>query len=190
MVRSLLCGCYGVSSPIPQSHDPRSVLLGSLKRNAADVGNVSEALLKELKAFIIKDIATWPICEPLEPTEWLEECKLPQFKKDEMLREYNRVYLPQQDSILDKMKNGKFNELRIAKTFGKSETLTDIKTTRAINPTSPAYKYIVGPYFHWLEKFVFFDGPLKNNFVKSVPVKQRPQYINDALGSNYDESKT
>jgi hypothetical protein len=88
----LLCGFFGAVAPVPQAHDPRAVLMGAVKRNASHVGEVDTKLQAEFKQFVLAKIANWPICDVLSHSEWLKECKLPNFKKEEMKREFDTIY--------------------------------------------------------------------------------------------------
>lgn len=189
MLRSLNCGCFGVLPPTPQSHDPMGLLIGSMKRNSAKVGEIEDEILKEVKEFVMREVQIFPKCEPLEAEEWLKECNLPNYKKEEMKKDYQK-YLENKNEYDQKMEDDEWNDLRTATIFGKAEHLTDVKPLRAINPTSSAFKYIVGPYFHWLDKWLFFNGPFADFFVKKIPVKDRPKAIKLRLGNEYKNTKT
>lgn len=190
MLRSLNCGVFGVVAPTPQSHNPLALLLGSLKRNAVKVGSLDSDLKAELAQFVRTQVADFPRCETLDPNEWLIECKLPLYKKQEMIREYEK-FKEQECFYWNKTLRLEWTDLRKSSIFGKAEHLTEYgKTLRAINPTSAAYKYIVGPYFHWLEKYLFYQSKHSKNFIKSVPVKDRPRVIKERLGEEYKDSKT
>lgn len=188
MLRSLTCGMYGAVVTTPQSHDPKMLLLGILKRNCTNVGSLDKNLLSELKEFITNEISSWPKCEILDPEVWLKECKLPAYKKIEMKKEFDREY-PSMEEYLHQFKHGTHNKLRDATVFGKAEYLIGEKTLRAINPTSAAYKYMVGPYFHWMEETIM-KGELKKFFIKGVPVPARPDHILTQLGEKHNTSHT
>lgn len=188
MLRSLTCGMYGAVVTTPQSHDPKMLLLGILKRNCTKVGSLNSSLLLDLKNFIGKEVKSWPKCEILDHDEWLKECKLPAYKKLEMKKEFEKEYISM-ESYLHDFHEGKHNKMRDASVFGKAEYLIGEKTLRAINPTSAAYKYIVGPYFHWMEETIM-KGELKDFFIKGVPVPSRPDHILKQLGDSTETSHT
>lgn len=188
MLRSLTCGMVGAVVTTPQSHDPKMLMAGILRRNCTAVGEVDHDLLEDLKDFVSEEVKSWPVCQTLDHEEWLSKCKLPLYKKQEMTREYTKFY-DTSLSVEDNLKRGIHDPIRDATVFGKAEYLIGEKTLRAINPTSAAFKYIVGPYFHWLEEEIM-KTKLSHFFIKGIPVKDRPQHIINVLGRNEPLSKT
>jgi hypothetical protein len=64
------------------------------------------------------------------------------------------------------------------KCFVKTETYPEYKPLRMIKSTSDRFKVEVGPMFHVVNK-VLFAHP---EFIKKIPVNERPIYIRDMLG--------
>lgn len=69
-------------------------------------------------------------------------------------------------------------ELFDVKSFPKDESYPSFKQPRAINSRSDAFKALIGPYIKDIE-----DEMYKNPwFIKHVPVRDRPKYLQDMLG--------
>jgi hypothetical protein len=182
MMRALCCGMYGARPPVPNSSCPYMMILGATKRLLTKVGKIDSVLLSEFSDFVSKNSANFPVCHTLTMDEWLAECKLPLWKKNEIVRAYNEEYLPHKLEIDQCMKEKRYHKIREVKLFGKREPLTDFKPLRDICPTTGAFKGIVAPYFHWLEMWLTRDGNLSQWFVKKIPVLDRPRFIIERLG--------
>lgn len=66
--------------------------------------------------------------------------------------------------------------------FLKEEPYAAHKFPRSICALSNNIKAIFGPLFRALDKVLFSRGELSRHFVKNVPVKERPAYIEEELG--------
>jgi len=100
---------------------------------------------------------------------WLKQTNYPEWKKVELLETYRKMM--EGGGIRSK---SKYVQL---KCFGKRESYPDWKHFRGINSRSDEFKTVVGPIFRLIEKAVF----QREEFIKKVPVADRPQYIRDRL---------
>jgi hypothetical protein len=101
---------------------------------------------------------------------WLEMTGYPEWRKVE-LRKYR-------DEIDDLLKRNKWGELShfVVKLFMKDEHYVDFKHARGIYARDEAAKIVFGPWFKLMENVVY-DTNVFPEFIKHVPVKDRPDYI-------------
>lgn len=107
---------------------------------------------------------------------WLESCNYPQYRKDELLKLYNKNLLNGWDFFrgLDPGKMAKCNS------FAKDEGYKEFKHGRSIYSRSDSFKVFSGPWFRLIEQELF-KYPW---FIKKVPVDKRSKFIHDRYSYN------
>lgn len=161
----------GIAPPMPDpSHGP-TALDGSLHRFACEMPEPDPELLGMFRGFVGRFVRQH--YTPLLPgqlmsvEEWLETTTYSVDRKTELLRAWSDCC----GTITTRD--------RVVSGFIKRETYPSFKYARGINSRKDAFKCAVGPAFKEIEKVVYDSG----NFIKHIPVKDRPQYIMDRLGS-------
>lgn len=99
--------------------------------------------------------------------EWLDSCPYPLHRKTELLKAWTGAE--------EQIRAKDFKVL----SHGKQETYLRYKHARGINSRSDVFKCYTGPYFKAIESVVY-KHPV---FIKHVPVRERPAYILNMLGS-------
>jgi len=164
---SLGCHVKGVALPHVDPGDARTMLDGVRKRFACQMPGRNKELLDELREFVKRKIPK--MFKPLSPTSdvsvetWLESTKYPLWRKKQLIDCWKRAQDPN---------DPKYSEV---KSFIKDETYVDWKHARGINSRDDVKKCQIGPIFRLIEKEVF----KLPNFIKKVPVRDRPQYLID-----------
>lgn len=103
---------------------------------------------------------------------WIETVKYPQSRKEELRKKFydmnfTWVSKPQQ-----------LKKYFIVKSFVKDETYVDYKHSRSINSRTDEAKCIFGPIMQMVSNYLMKTRP---EFIKYVPVHERPDYIIDML---------
>jgi hypothetical protein len=175
---SLNCHAVGVAMPHPDPVDPDTMRAGVQKRFAFAPPEPDRALLRRLRLFVRSWVRKNLV--PLSPDadtsfeSWIKKTRYPEARKAELREKWKAV-----TSIRDPSKR-----YFACKSFMKDETYPDYKHARGINSRSDEFKCYVGPIFKLIEEVVY---KLKE-FIKHVPVADRPQYIKDMIyrvGSKY-----
>jgi hypothetical protein len=169
MQRSLGCHVEGYALPIPDAYWGPNKLGALLKRVGCEgprKGKGSLTLFRELRSFtraLIRKEGLQPlVAEDVSSVKkWLEE---ESHYSGERQRELLEAY--------EKGGHVKWKHLK-CRTFIKTETYCEFKYPRLINSRHDYFKCLTGPFFHAVERQVF---QLKQ-FVKFVPVRDRPEYI-------------
>lgn len=102
---------------------------------------------------------------------WLSKTNYPEWRKEE-LRKYK-------DEIQDLLQRNEWRQLMnfTVKLFMKDEHYVDYKHARGIYARDEAAKIFFGPWFKLIEEQVYKQP----EFIKHVPVRDRPAYIYDKL---------
>jgi len=103
---------------------------------------------------------------------WIENANYPQARKEELRQKW---------SALNFTWNSKPKDLKkhfIVKSFVKDETYPDYKHSRSINSRTDEAKCIFGPLMQMVSNYLM---KTRKEFIKYVPVHERPQYIIDLL---------
>lgn len=164
----------GIAPVMADTNDPPTLLWGCQMRYLAKPPPISRTLWQELYNFVSQELER--LFRPLEiddiPTkqEWLANSNY----SGPRCRELEKADL---DSCGEDVTKGMHIELN---GFGKRETYLKYKPPRAINSRSDTFKLWAGPLMSAIERQVY-QHP---SFIKHVPVKDRPAYIRDMLGSN------
>lgn len=160
----------GLVMPMPDAYDGPTLLEGSKARFAATAPKVARAVLRELRSFTIdfvrRNFVPIPANEDVSVARWLRENGTYSLKRKVELQ---RVW--------DDAKRSVSKRDMDVKLFTKVENYPSCKHARGINSRTDVAKCYFGPYFHLIEQIVY-ENPA---FIKHVPVRQRPRYIQDML---------
>jgi hypothetical protein len=158
--------------PIACPDDLESTVLGMAGRVGVDTPKMHSEICEALKKF------TLGFCQefltPLDPSvdlsaKWFEEMNQSKARKDELAAAELLVNTEGIDSDL------RFLE---ACGFIKYESYDEYKLHRSIMATADEFKAYCGPIFHSIGDHVFHTC---DEFIKTVPVSDRPEYILDRL---------
>lgn len=171
VMTSLGAHVEGFACPHPDMTHVPTIVAGVRKRFACAPPAPNRAMRRRLRTFVRKWLKANLV--PLRPDTdlstdtWLESTNYTQRRKAE-LRQLDSEVL----SLYSDIK--KFTTVH---SFIKDEVYPEYKHARPINSRHDAFKVKTGPTFKAIEKEVF-SLP---NFIKKVPVPDRPQYIMDYL---------
>lgn len=171
-VMSTNCGfeIMYMSPTIPDLKDPESVIAGFYYRVCRNPNDTNKIGLRNFNKFVRKEMCKiWRQmngCEDVSYEYWREIINFPEWRKVQFddarrkLEEFN--FRPKDYDAIDG--------------FPKEESYgADFKYIRCINSRSDLFKVDVGPFFKQIEK-IAFEIP---EFIKKIPVIERPQYIFD-----------
>lgn len=127
-------------------------------------------LLAQFTAFVDywleNNLAPIPAGTDTTVETWLKNCKsYPAWRKEALQKKFDAV-----TDILDP-------KHKRVKSFQKDENYLEYKQARAINSRSDEFKAIVGPICKLIDEALF----RRPEFVKKIPVRDRPQWIIDEL---------
>lgn len=169
---SLGCHFEGALLPAPCHSDPSTAIAGVLKRFGTLTPDPNPALFQELMAFM-----KWFVPLNFKPIQsdadvsveaWLAKCKnYTQRRKTELMDAFLLIGDRTATKVTD------------VKSFIKDERYPEYKHARGINSRADGFKTLCGPYFRLIEE-IFFKHP---DFIKKVPVAERPQFLFDKLCS-------
>lgn len=171
-------GCHVEDASLPHA-DPTSqvgAMGGFVKRVAAAPPKIKPETLAKFRAFVKKYVRKH--FQPLYESEitfedWLANVNYPLWRKNQLRKcweEFEAKGLPSGGS-------GRVRPLYRCKSFMKDEFYAEYKWPRTINSRSDEFKCLVGPIFKAIEGKVF----ARPDFIKRVPVDERPSYIYDRL---------
>lgn len=159
--------------PIVCTNDGKSSVLGVAKRVGLPTPPIEKKTLKEFRGFVRRwlrrNLTPLPLDTDYSLENWLSHTHYPQWRKDELRRawvECGGVLKPRHYKC---------------KSFVKVEWYEKFKYPRIINSRSDPFKCMTGPYFHAIEKAVFYDQATRKYFVKGVPVESRAKFIRERL---------
>lgn len=162
-----------VCLPHPCLSDPQTTQAGVLKRflrptpKPVERGPISlSGLIRYAKKWV-KRLKPLDNDADLSVEHWLSKTSYPQFRKDELLRKW--------DDCNRTLKRKHFS----VKSFVKDEFYPEYKHARAINSRTDQFKCAFGPWIRAIEEIVY-DQP---EFIKHIPVIDRPKYIEERLGA-------
>nr|QDH87823.1 MAG: RNA-dependent RNA polymerase [Riboviria sp.] len=169
----------GVLQPHPDVTDKATMEAGAQKRAAAQTPSPERAVLEKLRAFVRQYVRRE--FRQLGPEDdvsyetWREAINQPEWRKKEYDEAYDRVRFTKNSA----MRADLIKVMKLAKLggFGKREQYPQFKHARCINARNDKYKVLVGPIYRAIEKIVFAQP----DFIKKIPVADRPQYILDRL---------
>jgi len=169
----------GATLPHPDTSHTATLEAGVVKRIATKMPEPDPEWLAELTTFI--DQWLEENCVSLSPDvdlsfeKWLEERPYPEWRKQE-LREVN-------ESIVKLSLPEKYRKVKL---FMKDEDYTTYKHGRGIYARADEFKVLFGPLCAAIEE----DMYSKPEFIKHVPVADRPNYIEDLLTTSADPTGT
>lgn len=174
---SLGCHVRGVCLPHPDLQDSDTMRAGITKRFARKPPTADPGMLGRLKVFVrdwLKANMT-PLDRDTDVSfeTWIAGTNYPEWRRAELRECWERYQVDHWNAKIAKVK-----------CFAKDEFYGEYKHARGICSRSDTYKCITGPYYKCIEE-VLYDRP---EFIKHVPVKDRPKYVRDLLereGSRY-----
>jgi len=162
----------GAAQPHPDNKCAKTMLDGFVKRIAAKLPDPKRRMLRELKLFVRRWCRRRLV--PLSPDTdlsfetWITSKKYPESRKEELRK------------IHQSMVQGKLtSDMRKVKCFMKDETYADYKHGRGIFSRVDMFKCLFGPLCSAIEEQVYQQP----EFIKHVPVAERPKYIEEWLSS-------
>lgn len=146
------------------SNDPQTQVKGIAKRMGRKLPPLNQKILKEFDTFVDNELPKMfsPLDHIMDFEEWLAQTNYPEWRKVE-LRTTHQLY---QGSCPRRLR-------RKVASFQKTEAYEGWNLPRGINSRHDAFKCLAGPAFKSIENVVY----KLHNFVKHVPVAQRPAYI-------------
>lgn len=160
--------------PHPDQYDTEMLIAGLIKRVAFQHPIADPKFLKGygdyVCSFLEKNFTPLDPDTDISVDGWLEDSDYPLWRKEEIKKKYLKV----EDEFDPKYKR--------VMCFAKDEPLEpsvteEFKYVRNIFARTDEFKAFVGPYFKAIEKVVY-NHPA---FVKHIPVKDRPSYIQKIL---------
>ena len=177
---SLGCHVNGAALPKADPGDVNTLMEGVTQRMGKKLPPVGRkkrrmflrVLKKVCKEFIRKrGIKSIHPEEECTIEEWLEGTSYPAWRKEELIREYNDTPNP-----LERDNRGRLARF-IVKLFMKDEPYVDFKHARGIYAREDNAKIFFGPWVKKMEHEIYKQP----EFIKHVPVKDRPRYIFERL---------
>lgn len=163
-------GSKNFALPHPDPIDPITMVAGVRKRVATAPPNFDPVLMFLFKVFVRNWIEKNLV--PLAPDtdisfeNWINNCNYPMSRKEELKLKWSKVVDIKADPRYFR-----------CKCFQKDEPYLDLKHARGIYSRTDEFKCAVGPTFKQIEN-VLYSRP---EFIKHVPVADRPKYIMDLL---------
>jgi len=162
----------GAAQPHPDIRCPKTMLDGVVKRIAAKLPVPKNQMLRELRLYVRRWCRRRLV--PLSPDidlsfeSWIRDKPYPESRKAELKKVY------------DNMVQGKLtSDMRKVKAFMKDETYGEYKHGRGIFSRVDAFKCLFGPLCSAIENVVYQQP----EFIKHIPVADRPNYIEEFLAS-------
>lgn len=168
---SLGCHVDGAALPRPDLFDRDTAIAGVRKRFAFAPPRADQARLERLQLFVRQWVRDH--LRPLAPEAdvsfetWIAGTDYPDWRKQQLRDCWTKL--------------GSAARLTVrhyaCKSFIKDESYSEFKHARGINSRTDEFKCAVGPIFKAIEREVF----KLPQFIKHVPVADRPKYIKDRL---------
>jgi len=169
VLSSLGCHVAGATMPHGDPQDPMTMKAGVAKRAGSKTPQFDSNRLAKFRLFVRNFVGTHlkPLRSDADTSveAWLQKTDYPQHRRVELLEKWNRI----QGKIRPKH--------RKCKCFMKDESYPDYKHVRGIYSRSDEFKCRAGPIFKLIEEEVY----KLPQFIKHVPVKDRPAYIKEML---------
>lgn len=164
--------------PHPDQYDTSTTLAGVLKRVASKHPEPDLKVLEQLGEFVQNwlEANLTPLASDSDVSveRWLMHCNYPAWRRAELLDKYYKVV------------NEYDRKHTRAKCFIKDETYPEYKHARGIYSRSDEFKCFVGPFFKLIEEEVY----KRPEFIKHVPVADRPAYIMNLLAGDGEAEAT
>lgn len=168
---SLGCHVPGVLMPHPDPHDTLTTVAGVGSRFTFAPPTPDPTWLEEFRVFV----QTW-LQQNMTPLSadtdvsfdwWIEQTHYSQARKQELREKWEKL-----SNIRDPSK-----KYHWCKSFQKDEHYPAYKHSRAINSRSDEFKCFSGPFFKRIEEELY----KLPQFIKHIPVADRPAYIRNYL---------
>lgn len=169
----------GASLPHPDTSDTYTLQAGVVKRIATTMPTPDPAWMTECQDFVDKWLHDH--CKPLSPAQdlsfetWIETRPYPEWRKQE-LRLVHEFLVKE---ILP-------DEYKVVNLFMKDEDYLEYKQGRGIYARCDAFKVLFGPLCSSIEEDMYANP----EFIKHVPVADRPEYISNMLATTADDTGT
>ena len=133
---------------------------------------------REFKRFVQrwlkKNLTPFSTDTDLSFDTWLDSTNYTQTRKDELREKFSSV------NFSWTMKPSEMKKYFLVKSFVKDETYPDFKHSRSINSRDDVAKCIFGPIMQAIANYLM---KTRREFIKYVPVHERPQYIIDMMAA-------
>lgn len=166
-ITAILCANYPllVAMPMSSTTDGRSAVAGCVKRctSAMPTPNFFDLIqFADFSGKHIRNVQRLSRETKITVRSWLDGTSYSRKLQQRMTREYKTGPHPCDD-----------REFNVVGQFVKNERFPEFKAPRLINAKGTAYKFHFGPLVAEVEKLIY-QMP---EFIKSIPVRQRPMYI-------------
>lgn len=168
----------GVALPKPDFSDADTCVAGLKKRMLLLPPPIDKDRFVQFKRFVVNWLEKHmtPLCATSDVSvpNWLKHSSYPLWRCEQL----EKLYEDRQGKLRTK-------DFEVS-SFIKDEPYPEFKHARWINSRSDMFKCTVGPIFRLIECELF----KKPQFIKKVPIAERPQYIYDKLyspGAKYFE---
>lgn len=162
----------GACLPRTDLSDQISIAAGLLKRSASRHPTPSAPVVADFMHYVYEEITKTlqPLseCDVQKRADYIDSLPHP----DSMKKEYHQAH-----STIVNRQHRDWNEVVRVKGFVKEEPYLEFKFDRLILPRPNTFKVIIGPVVKAIENEVY----KMPQFIKKVPVEDRPAYINDYL---------
>lgn len=169
---------HGLAPVLYNGKDPETMAYGAASRVLQAIPEFNEGMLMEFKEFnerLIDDLfdKLGPIEVPMSRQEYIDSRLWSGSKK----AKYQRIF----DDMSDVLElPSSWTELS---SFTKTEFYTKLKSARSIQGRDIRMNIIFGPYVLAMQHYLERTGWI----IKKVPVRQRPEYIEDKFG-HFDDA--
>lgn len=178
VMASLGCHVQGAAMPHPDPSDTHTAASGALFRFCRQIENAdikNPDFEKYVDDWLVKNMTPLPHDHDISFETWLNKTPYKLSRKEELRQKHEQITNDLKDTPDDIFK---------VKSFTKDECYPSFKHSRAINSRTDSFKTIVGPVFQAIGEKLF----ARPEFIKKIPINERPQYIMDALfayGTDY-----
>lgn len=159
----------GVSRPQCDPDDPATLADGAVKRflnrPIKDVSGNLDGIRQFVREWAKENVTKLPPDTDISFDNWIEKSPYPRWRKRQLIAAWDAV---------DRQLRSQHKRVS---SFIKNEGYDTWKHARWINSRSDEFKCFVGPWISAISKPIF-ELP---QFIKTVPVSERPQYIIDYL---------
>lgn len=180
VARSLETFMVDALEPHPDNSDPATLEHALRNRIAREMKPVTavprQEFLSDIKTFTENEIQTFGL-KPISYMnfltfdEWLEKTHYPDWRKEELRKHRETI-----SNLLERNEQGELIHFCV-KLFMKDEFYVDWKPGRGIFARDDVAKIVFGPWFKAIESEVY----KLPQFIKHVPVRDRPRYIYNRL---------
>jgi len=158
-----------IAQPKPDLDDTATMMAGVVKRVASRHPDWDRKTMRRFQRYVRKWVKRnlVPLASDIDVTfdTWIEKTPYPKWRKDELKLKHSKIEDPYE------------KRWKKLKCFPKDENYPAYKHTRGIYSRTDEFKTLIGPYIKVVEEEVY----KLPQFIKHIPVADRPQYIKDYL---------